>query len=688
MMRVELCLLESVALLALVRLPLPELYIAGSLAVSSILVLWRILKEAVQLEALADETCWFGPGSRVIVTTEDQELLEQHDISNTYHVDFPTQVDARQIFCRFAFRQLSAPHGFEKLVERVIMLCSKLPLGLRVMGSSLRRKKIDDWESILQRLENSLDQKINGVLRVGYNSLHKDDQFLFQLIACFFNYQDEYRVKAMLGESNLDVRLGLKTLVYKSLIQKSAKGKITMHKLLQQVGREAVHLQEPRKRQILIDAQLICDVLENDSDSTSVMGISFDTSTIPNGVCMHKLLEECVIFGFSASTRQDVIQMPEHLVELCLVNNKLEKLWQGIQPLTNLKKIDLYGSLSLKEVPDLSDATHLKRLNLTGCWSLVQIPSSIGDLHKLEELEINLRISLQAVPSHLNLAFDQHQIAMPLLETTLQEFSVATVERIPDWIKDLNGLKFLYIAGCPKLASLPELPSSLKKVTVDNCESLETVCFPFGTPTTYFLYFPNCFKLCLEAKRVITQQSFRAYFPGKEMPAEFHDHRGVGSSLTIRPAICKFRICLVLSPKPDMEEDYFELMFRIRVKGCPSDEDMLWLDLPKIRGEHLFIYHAEFVEQHEEMVFKFSTSSHEVDVTECGVQVLTDETNKIYESCSEQVSEDGDDVLSDDKSNGCESCDEPRIPKEALKLEYLTFVCIGLSIYPLVSAHQ
>lgn len=220
-----------------------------------------------QLEALADETCWFGPGSRVIVTTEDQELLEQHDISNTYHVDFPTQVDARQIFCRFALRQLSAPHGFEKLVERVIMLCSNLPLGLRVMGSSLRRKKIDDWESILQRLENSLDQKINGVLRVGYNSLHKDDQFLFQLIACFFNYQDEYRVKAMLGESNLDVRLGLKTLVYKSLIQKSAKGKITMHKLLQQVGREAVHLQEPRKRQILIDAQLICDVLENDSVS-------------------------------------------------------------------------------------------------------------------------------------------------------------------------------------------------------------------------------------------------------------------------------------------------------------------------------------------------------------------------------------------------------------------------------------
>ncbi|CDY34378.1 BnaA09g11200D [Brassica napus] len=426
MMRVELCLLESVALLALVRPPLPELYIAGSLAVFSILVLWRILGEAVQLEALADETKWFGDGSRVI------------------------------IFCRIAFRQLSAPHGFEKLVERVVNLCSNLPLGLRVMGSSLRRKKVDDWEAILQRLENSLNRDIEGVLRVGYDNLHKDDQFLFQLIACFFNYQDDDRVKAMLVDSNLDVRLGLKTLSYKSLIQISAEGTIVMHKLLQQVGREAVHLQEPRKRQILIDAHQICDVLENDYDSASVMGISFDTSTIPNGVCISaqafRTMRDLRFLSIYETRRDPNVitlggisrKVPEHLVELCFVNSKLEQLWQGIQPLTNLKKMDLSGSLSLKEVPDLSNATHLKRLNLTGCWSLVEIPSSIGDLHKLEELEINLCISLQVFPSHLNLA------------------SLETLEM--------------------------------------------TVCFPFGTPTTYFLYFPNCFKLCLEAKRVISRK--------------------------------------------------------------------------------------------------------------------------------------------------------------------------------------
>ncbi|CAF1841420.1 unnamed protein product [Brassica napus] len=694
-----------------------------------------------QLEALADKPNWFGTGSRIVVTTEDQELLEKHNIKKKYIVGFPTKVDARQIFCRSAFKQSSATYGFEKLVDRVIKLCSKLPLGLSVMGSSLLGKKVADWEGLLQRLENSLDRDIEVVLRIGYDILHKDDQFLFQLIACFFNYQDEDLVKEMLVDSHLNVRLGLEILVYKSLIKKTAEGTIVMHKLLQQMGRDVVRLQESKKCQILISSHQICDVLVNDSDSTSVMGISFDTSTIPNGVNISaqafRRMRGLRFLSIYETRRDPNVRVnlpedmnfppllrllhwevypgkclprtlrPEHLVELSFVSSKLEQLWQGIQNLTNLKKMDLSGSQSLKEVPDLTTATSLKRLDLTGCWSLIEIPSSIRGLHKLEELEINLCISLQDVPTHLNLAslkslrmvgcwqlkkipdvstnirslligdtmlqeFPESirlwshletlniygsLLTVPLLKITLQEFSLPAIERIPDWIKDLHGLKFISIAGCPKLASLPELPRSLRKLTVDNCESLETVCFPFDNPTIEFLYFPNCFKLCPEAKGVITHQSFRAYFPGKEMPAaEFDDHRAIGGYLTIRPAICKFRICLVLSPKPDMDEPYFRLLFRIRAKGCPSDEDMLWLTLPKIRGEHLFIFHIEFVEQHEEMLFKFSTSSHEVDVTECGVQVLTDEAQGAMNLVQNKCLKTGDEVLSDDEGN---EFDEP-----------------------------
>lgn len=68
----------------------------------------------------------------------------------------------------------------------------------------------------------------------------------------------------MLSSTHLDERYGLKTvLVNKSLIDISSEGKVVMHKLLQQVGRQAIQRQEPWKRQILIDAYEICDILES-----------------------------------------------------------------------------------------------------------------------------------------------------------------------------------------------------------------------------------------------------------------------------------------------------------------------------------------------------------------------------------------------------------------------------------------
>lgn len=46
-----------------------------------------------------------------------------------------------------------------------------------------------------------------------------------------------------------------------------------MHKLLLQMGREAVQRQDPRKRQILIDGDEICDVLENESVSVFLFNV-------------------------------------------------------------------------------------------------------------------------------------------------------------------------------------------------------------------------------------------------------------------------------------------------------------------------------------------------------------------------------------------------------------------------------
>ncbi|CAN7026592.1 unnamed protein product [Brassica rapa subsp. trilocularis] len=214
-----------------------------------------------QLEALANEPSWFGPGSRVIVITENKEILQQYGINqyHTYHVGFPSREEALMIFSLSAFRKASPPDGFKKLADEVTRLCGDLPLGLQVLGSSLRGKSHDDWTDELPRLKYSLDGMIEKVLKVGYESLHEKDQALFLYIAFFFNFQPVDYVTTMLAKTKLNVRLGLNILANKSLIQTSrcSKKRVVMHHLLQLMARQVISKQEPWERQILVNARQI-----------------------------------------------------------------------------------------------------------------------------------------------------------------------------------------------------------------------------------------------------------------------------------------------------------------------------------------------------------------------------------------------------------------------------------------------
>jgi len=309
---------------------------------------------------------WFGPGSRVIVTTENKEILQQHGISDIYHVGFPSSKEALMIFCLSAFRQLSPPDRFMNLAAEVAKLCGYLPLALHVLGSSLRGKNYSDWIEELPRLQTCLDGRIESVLKVGYESLHEKDQALFLYIAVFFNYQHADYVTSMLAKTNLNVRLGLKILANRHLIHigHGAKGIVVMHRLLKVMARQVISKQEPWKRQILVDTQEISYVLENAEGNGSIAGISFDVGEINKLTIsakaferMHNLLllkvydpwftgkgqvhipEEMdflprlSLLRWDAYTRKTLPRRfcPENLVELNMPDSQLEKLWEGTQ---------------------------------------------------------------------------------------------------------------------------------------------------------------------------------------------------------------------------------------------------------------------------------------------------------------------------------------------------------------------
>ncbi|XP_018445310.1 disease resistance protein TAO1 isoform X2 [Raphanus sativus] len=439
-----------------------------------VLVVLDDVDRLVQLKAMADKPEWFGMGSRIIITTQDLKLLKAHGIDHIYKVDYPIDEEALQIFCTYAFSQTSPKDGFEELALEVTNLSGKLPLGLSVMGSYFRGMSKHEWINALPRLKSRLHDDIKSILRFSYDALCDEDKDLFLYIACFFNLKSIQTLEDFLGKTFMDLSHGLHILAERSLISREY-GFIKMHNLLVQLGRDIVH--EPGKRQFLFDAREICEVLTNETGSESLVGMDLDLAEINKELNISKITFKrmCNLQFLRFYSRFDdksncKLHSPknlkylslklrllhwdyfpatclpsrfstEFLVELNMRNSKLTKLWEGVQPLQNLKWMDLNHSLDLKELPDLSTATNLLSLDLSYCTNLVKLHSSVGNATNLLILNIEYCNNLVEIPS--------------------------SVENIPN-------LK-IFLAGCSSLVNLPSCIwniSSLRTFNLDNFSSL------------------------------------------------------------------------------------------------------------------------------------------------------------------------------------------------------------------------
>ena len=58
-----------------------------------------------QLKFLAGEHGWFGLGSRIIITSRDQQCLNVHEVDASYKVEVLNYKESIQLFCQHAFKQ-------------------------------------------------------------------------------------------------------------------------------------------------------------------------------------------------------------------------------------------------------------------------------------------------------------------------------------------------------------------------------------------------------------------------------------------------------------------------------------------------------------------------------------------------------------------------------------------------------
>ncbi|KAM7473454.1 hypothetical protein LguiB_020697 [Lonicera macranthoides] len=226
-----------------------------------------------QLEALAGSHEWFGPGSRIIITTRDRKLLLVRDEVQIHEVSVLDYIEATQLFCSKAFNDTCPPKDFKELSDQVIYYCGRLPLALKVLGSALHSENLDFWKALLEKLRKiGPDGNILTKLKIGYDGLEESVKNTFLDIACFFEGWKKEHVTRILESFDFYPNHSIPILVHKSLIH-CLYGSVCMHQLIREMGRHIVRMnfpREPGKYSRLWDTSIVEHVLTRSTVRSSL----------------------------------------------------------------------------------------------------------------------------------------------------------------------------------------------------------------------------------------------------------------------------------------------------------------------------------------------------------------------------------------------------------------------------------
>ncbi|CAN6724662.1 unnamed protein product [Malus baccata var. baccata] len=475
-----------------------------------------------QLDAVLRMKDRFYPGSKIIITTRRTRLLKARE-GVTVHEVGPLGFDASlELLSWHAFGQDHPREGYEKYSKEVVQHSGRLPLALKVLGSSLFEEPERVWKSTLEKLEVIPNGEIMNKLRISYDSLQDDhDQKLFLHIACFFIGRDEDYIVRILDECDFKTICGIQNLRDRCLVTIDMDNKLSMHDVIRDMGREIVRREsdEIGNRSRLWRSKDSFEVLREKNGKQAIEGLKLDmhellTNSPKNSkenvletnsfARMHKLKLLCLrhvrLDGYYAElpTRLTWLcwlefpldSMPidfslEKLVVLEMQYSNLKQLCKRANFLPSLKILDVSHSHALTKILDFSLCPRLEELILVDCTSLIDVHESIGNLEKLMYLNMKDCKNLRTLPKNMCM--------LKSLETLILS-GCSNLDGFPMEMKKMESLTVLEMDGIPVSELWPErsstilssFPCSLVELTLKGC-SLSDDVFPTNLSNLSYL---------------------------------------------------------------------------------------------------------------------------------------------------------------------------------------------------------
>ncbi|GKC45144.1 Toll/interleukin-1 receptor domain-containing protein [Tanacetum coccineum] len=355
----------------------------------------------------------FHPGSKIIITTKDASLTErcalfsaQVQPKHTKHKLKSLHVsDSLKLLCLHAFKSEDLKEGYKAVSDNIVNYCEGHPLALKVLGRLLHERDVAYWEDCIEGLKKEPDFDINNVLRMSFKSLpSKNDKELFKHIACFFVGKDRDFTETILKACNINTRSGITHLIDRCLLHIDSNNVLSMHSLIQEMGRDEVRQESPDKpwkRSRLWCHDESFKVLRQKKGKGNLLGLNLDMRMIEKEKLRGSSELKTVAFSNMDSLmilHLDYVQIngtyenfseelrwlrmrgcplksvPSELPMENLVAHQL--LYPFQQLLGSLKILDLSFSEKLCGVGGFCELPSLESLFLSNCSSLIEICES------------------------------------------------------------------------------------------------------------------------------------------------------------------------------------------------------------------------------------------------------------------------------------------------------------------------
>ncbi|XP_058757904.1 TMV resistance protein N-like [Vicia villosa] len=490
--------------------------IKNSLAKKRVLLIVDDVDSVKQMESLAGGHDWFGSGSRIIVTTRDTDVLHKHDVRiKTYKLEELNHRESIELFCWHAFNMSIPVENFAKICSHAISYAKGIPLALRVIGSNLKAKSIEEWDIELQKYRKVPDAEIQGVLEISYKCLSDLDRKIFLDIACFFKGERWDYVKRILDAC--DFFPVIRVFVSKCLMTIDENGCLEMHDLIQDMGRDIVRKEStsnPGERTRLWSHREVLDVLRGNLGSAKVEGVMLHPpkqEKVDHWACnafkkmknLRILIVRNTLFSSGPSNLPNSLRLldwkwyssknfppdfyPYRIVDIKLPHSSMI-LKKPFQIFGDLTFINLSHSQSITQIPDLSGAKNIRVLTLDKCHKLAKFDISVGFMPNLVYLsasgcpELKSFVpkmylpSLQVLSFNFCKKFEHFPQVMQKMDRPLKIHKISTaIKEFPKSIGNLTGLEYIDMSICKGLKDLSSsflLLPKLISLKIDGCSQV------------------------------------------------------------------------------------------------------------------------------------------------------------------------------------------------------------------------